>query len=180
VSAISDPEEGFYQAHRNSNVVTILTRYKKGDRIMKMKTSISSKVSLCGGIALALATIVWLPVTSRAAEPMKGGEHMLHLQGIKSQAEADALKPGDTMAMVCAKCKSVMIHNVTMQKGHVKSMTVGEKHLCPGCSSTIKVVGVGHGAHDEVKHVCEKCGEDSVFCCANKPGSGATEGMEKK
>jgi hypothetical protein len=111
---------------------------------------------------------------------MKGGEHMLHLQGIKTKAEAEALKPGDAIAMVCSKCKSVMIHNVTTEKGHIQVMTVGEKHLCPGCSSTIKVVGVGHGAKDEVKHVCEKCGEDSVFCCATKPGSAPTSGMEEE
>jgi hypothetical protein len=57
-------------------------------------------------------------------------------------------------------------------------MTVGEKHMCPGCSSTITTVGVGKQAKDEVKHVCEKCGSDSVFCCATKPGSGATKGMD--
>src|SRR5215471_10127816 len=70
---------------------------------------------------------------------------------IKTKAEADALKPGDTIAMVCAKCKSVMVHNVTTEKGHVKVMTIGEKHLCPGCSTYIKVVGAGKlGAKDEV------------------------------
>ena len=101
--------------------------------------------------------------------------------GIKTKAEADALKPGDTIAMVCAKCKSVMVHNVTTEKGHVKVMTIGEKHLCPGCSTYIKVVGAGKlGAKDEVRHVCEKCGDESVFCCATGPGSGTTKGMEEK
>ena len=103
------------------------------------------------------------------------------LNEIKTREQAEALKPGDTIAMVCAKCKSVMIHNVTTQKGHIKIMTVGEKHLCPGCNTYIKVAGGGKlGAKDEVKHVCEKCGDDSVFCCATKPGSGSTKGMEKK
>jgi hypothetical protein len=101
--------------------------------------------------------------------------------GIKTKAEADALKPGDTIAMVCIKCKSVMVRNVTTEKGHVKVMTVGEKHLCPGCNTYIKVVGEGkHGPKDEVKHVCEKCGSDSVFCCATKPGSAPSKGMEEK
>jgi hypothetical protein len=59
-------------------------------------------------------------------------------------------------------------------------MTVGEKHLCPGCSSTIEVVGVQKGAHTELKHVCKACGDDSAFCCATKPGAGATHGMEKE
>jgi hypothetical protein len=148
-------------------------------KIMKRMITQSCKISL-GVVFATSALAVWLPISSPAADQMKVGEHMLHLQGIKTQAEADALKPGDTMAMVCAKCKSVVVHNVTTQKGHVKTMTVGEKHLCPGCGSTIKVVGVGHGARDEVNHICEKCGSDSAFCCATKPGSTPTEGMEKK
>jgi hypothetical protein len=102
------------------------------------------------------------------------------LTEIKSRAEAESLKPGDSIAMVCTKCKSVMVHNVTTQKGHIQVMTVGEKHLCPGCNTYITVVGVGHGAKNEVKHVCEKCGDDSVFCCASKPGTGTTKGMEKQ
>jgi hypothetical protein len=102
------------------------------------------------------------------------------LNEIKTQKEAEALKPGDTIAMVCDKCKSVMIHNVTTDKGHVQVMTVGEKHLCPGCNTYITVTGVGHGAKDEVKHVCERCGDKSVFCCATKPGGGSTTRMDTK
>jgi hypothetical protein len=102
------------------------------------------------------------------------------LNEIKTREQAAALKPGDTLAMVCTKCKSVMLHNVTTEKGHIKVMTIGEKHLCPGCNTTIEVVGTGKGKHDEVKHVCKACGDDSVFCCASKPGSGSTRGMEKK
>jgi hypothetical protein len=134
------------------------------------------KIGLSAAVAAALASAVWLP-TTRAAEQKKGAQYLL--KQITTPAEADALKPGDTMAMVCAKCKSVVVHNVTTEKGHVKTMTVGEKHLCPGCDSTIEVVGTGKGKHDVVKHVCGKCGDDSAFCCATKPGSGPTKGMEK-
>ncbi|HEV2393187.1 MAG TPA: hypothetical protein VG146_12590 [Verrucomicrobiae bacterium] len=138
----------------------------------------------CYGLALAAALAVGLPNAARAQDDisdMKGATHMLKLQGIKTTAEAEALKPGDTIAMVCSKCKSVMIHNVTTEKGHIKIMTVGEKHLCPGCDSFIKVIAAGkHGRKNEVKHVCEKCGSSSVFCCATKPGSGSTAGMEEK
>ena len=59
-------------------------------------------------------------------------------------------------------------------------MTVGEKQRCPGCNSTIEVIWVGKGKHDIVKHTSKACGDDSVFCCATKPGTGATKGMEKK
>jgi hypothetical protein len=115
---------------------------------------------------------------AHAADPVKGAQHLM--KQITTQAEADALKPGDVIAMVCAKCKSAMVHNVTTEKGHIKVMTVGEKHLCPGCGSTITTVGAGKGKQELVKHVCEKCGSDSVFCCATKAGSEANAAMEKE
>ena len=137
------------------------------------------------GMACALALVAWVPGTVHAQQgmkPMKGGEHLVMLTHISNTNEAEALKPGDTIAMVCTKCKSVMMHNVTTEKGHIQVMTVGEKHLCPGCGSTIATVGFGKGKHNEVKHVCDKCGDNSVFCCATKPGSNPTAGMgeEKK
>jgi hypothetical protein len=146
-----------------------------------MKTNKTvSRIKFGIGAAFALAMAASLPVTTQAADPMKGGPHMKHLMGIKTEAEAEALKPGDTIAMVCSKCTSVMTHNITTEKGHIMVMSVGEKHLCPGCNSTITVVGTGKGKHDAVKHTCGKCGDDSVFCCATKPGAGATKGMEKE
>jgi RNA polymerase subunit RPABC4/transcription elongation factor Spt4 len=135
------------------------------------------------GVAAALALAAWLPGTANAQEqmpPMKGGEHMIMLNNIKTQAQAEELKPGDTIAMVCAKCKSVMVQHVSTGKGQVKFMTADEKHLCPGCHSTMTIVGTGKHATDEVKHVCSMCGSDSAFCCATKPGEGATKGMEKE
>ena len=150
----------------------------------KMKTNKNVSKIMCGmAAAFALAMAASLPVTARADEPMKpmkGGEHLMMLNHINTPAQAEELKPGDSIAMVCSKCKSVMVHNVATEKGHIKIMTIGEKHLCPGCGSTITVVGTGKGKHDEVKHVCDKCGDDSVFCCATKPGAGATQGMEKE
>jgi hypothetical protein len=148
---------------------------------------INNENLFCAVVALAMSAS--LPLTARAADdstkpmkPMKGAE-MLMMKPINTSAQAEELKPGDSIAMVCSMCKSVMLHNVTTEKGHIKVMTVGEKHLCPGCSSTITTVGTGKGpkgAHNEVKHVCEKCGTESVFCCATKPGAGATKGMEKE
>jgi hypothetical protein len=149
---------------------------------MKTKHTVS-KITLGLAAAFALAMVASPPVTARAAEtmkPMKGAEHLMMLSGINTRVQAEELKPGDSIAMVCTMCKSVMVHNVTTEKGHIKVMTVGEKHMCPGCNSTITVVGSGKQAKNEVKHTCEKCGDESVFCCATKPGSGTTKGMEKK
>ena len=134
-------------------------------------------------MAFALTLVAWLPGTAHAQEPMKpmkGGEHLVMLTHINTTNQAEELKPGDSIAMVCTKCKSVMVHNVTTEKGHIQVMTVGEKHLCPGCNSMITVVGVGKGKKNEVKHTCEKCGDNSVFCCATKPGSNPTKGMDEE
>jgi hypothetical protein len=42
-----------------------------------------------------------------------------------------------------------------------------------GCAVTV-------GLDTELKHVCKACGDESAFCCATKPGAGATHGMEKE
>jgi len=152
---------------------------------MKMKNSI-----LTTGVVVAFAMLAGSPVTARAAEqmkPMKGGEHLLMLQGINTKQEVDALKTDDSIAMVCAKCKNVWVARVKQgTKGAQVLMEGGQPkeligtHACAGCNSTLTVVGVQKGAHTELKHSCKACGDDSAFCCATKPGSGATKGMEKK
>lgn len=111
------------------------------------------------------------------ADAMKGAERLQHLTRITKQSEAEALKPGDTIAMACAKCQSVVVMQVTQEAKHVTKMIPGQKHLCPGCSSTIEVKGAGKGAKQTIKHVCGKCGSGSAYCCATKPGSGPTSGM---
>ena len=145
-----------------------------------MKTQINrfSKVSISSGIALALAFAAWLPNAARAAghEGEMGGMHMNH---IKTQAEAEAMKPGDSMSMTCTKCKSVMVQKVGTDKAHIKMMTIGEKTKC-SCGGTVEVVGTGkgEGKNEEVKHVCSKCGDDAMFCSATKPGSGTMKDMD--
>ena len=142
---------------------------------MRTKHNILSQFSLISGLAVALAFGVCLPGASRAAEETKGPQSPLHLERITTQAQAEALKPGDSMSMTCSKCKDVMLQNVTADKAHVKMMTVGEKFTCQGCGGTVEVVatGKGTGKDAEVKHVCSKCGDDAMFFAATKPGSGA-------
>jgi hypothetical protein len=142
------------------------------------------------GIAMAIALAAWLPTNLNAAEemkPMKGGEHLLMLNKVETKAQADALTPDDTIAMVCAKCKTVYVTRVKqgvkgaellMAKGQPKEL-IGT-HACAGCNSTMTVTGHGKGKEMTLKHSCKACGDDSAFCCATKPGSGATKGMEKE
>ena len=143
-----------------------------------MKHNLLSKISLSSGLAIAVAFAAWLPGAARA------GEHdMMQMEHITTQAQAEALKPGDSMSMTCTKCKSVMVQKVTTGKAHVKMMTVGEKLKC-SCGGNVEVVatGKGSGKNAEVKHVCSKCGDDAMFCSAVKPGSGGMKDMpmEKK
>ena len=99
---------------------------------MKTQHTIRGKVSLSSGLAVALVLGLWLSGAARAAEPMDGAQHLVHMQHITTQAQAEALKPGDSMSMTCAKCKDVMVQKVTTDKAHVKMMTVGEKVMCHG------------------------------------------------
>jgi hypothetical protein len=157
-----------------------------------MKT-MTKKNLLGAGLAIVITMAAWLPGTVRAADetkpmkPMKGGEHMLMLKEVKTKEDVDALKTDDSLAMVCAKCKTVWVSRVKqgvkggqllMEGGQPKEL-IGT-HPCAGCNSTMTVVGVQKGAHTELKHSCGACGDDSAFCCATKPGSGATKGMEKE
>jgi len=151
---------------------------------MKMKNILTT------GVAVAFAMLAAAPVAVRAAEqmkPMKGGEHLLMLQGINTKQEVDALKTDDTIAMVCAKCKTVWVTRV--KPGSKGSQILGEHgqpteligtHGYAGCKSTLTVVGHAKGDITELKHSCKSCGDDSAFCCATRPGSSATKGMDKK
>jgi len=124
---------------------------------------------------------------AKPMKPMKGGEHLMMLQQIKTKQDADALKPDDTVAMVCAKCKTVWTTRVRqgakggeiMAAGGLPTEVVGA-HPCTGCKSTLTVVGFQKGAHTELKHSCGACGDDSAFCCATTRGSHETKGMEEK
>lgn len=154
---------------------------------MKTKHKFLSKFILRAALALSVALAVWLPVASHAAEPeakkeaeMKGMPHAMNMNQIKTQAEAEALKPGDSISMACSMCKNVMVMPVTTGTEHVKMMTVGEKHTCSSCKGTVTIVGTGRGEgkKQEVKHSCSKCGDDAMFICASKPGSGAMKDMD--
>jgi hypothetical protein len=147
---------------------------------MKTKQTISRKFNLISGLAAAMAMAVWMPVTTRAAEP-DHAQHPMMMSQIKTQAEAEALKPGDSISMTCNSCKYVMVMPVTTGKEHIKMMTVGEKHTCASCEGSVEVTatGKGEGKNAEVKHVCSKCGDDAMFVCASKPGSGKMMDMEK-
>src|ERR1039458_10323068 len=144
-------------------------------------------------LELAVAAETWLPGKERALEagttmkPMKGGEHLMMLNNpITTTEQANALTPDDSFAMVCAKCKTVYVTRVKqgtkgaqLLMGDAPSELIGT-HACTGCGGTWTITGVGKGVKKEFKHTCTMCGEGSGFCCATKPGEGATKGMEEE
>jgi hypothetical protein len=150
-----------------------------------MKTHINiikTGLMACAAFAMALTTYA-----ADDMKPMKGGEHMLMLTAVNTKQDLEALKGGDTVAMVCAKCKTVWVSRV--KQGVKGGQVLNEQgqptevigtHACSGCKSKLTVVGHAKGDIVELKHSCGACGDDSAFCCATKPGSGATKGMEKK
>lgn len=145
-----------------------------------MKISKQICISIILITIMVAAAMVWLPGSTRAEDmkPMKGGEHMMLLQPLTTPEQAEALKPGDTIAMACPKCKTIMVEKVTVEKGHINMTTPGEKLLCSGCQTTIVTVGMGKNSHNELKHVCNTCGSDLVFCCATSTNNVPTKGLE--
>ena len=125
-----------------------------------MKTSNYSLIKT--GLVVALALAAWLPLNINAAEPMKemkGGEHMLMLNAITTKEKLNELKTDDSIAMVCAKCKTVWVTRVQQGvKGaqilndHGQPTELIGTHPCAACGSTMTVVGHAKGDITELKH----------------------------
>jgi|SRR5665213_1639298 len=141
-------------------------------------------------VALAIVALAWLPAyaqeTNAPMKPMKGGEHLMMLNNITTIKEASAVKPADTFAMVCGKCKTVYVTRVKqgtkgaqLLMGPAPTELIGT-HACAGCGGTWTITGVGKGATSELKHSCSACGDDSGFCCATTPNAKPTTGMGTK
>lgn len=129
------------------------------------------------GLTIVVATSV---LTTLAADSGVKGKPPYVWPQVATKAQADAVKPGDQIAMVCAKCKTVEVTLVTQDTKTKSKLIPGQKHLCAGCKSTITVVGSKAHNQEVIKHVCEACGDESAFCCATTKTAQATKGMEKK
>ena len=157
---------------------------------MKIKNNLVAKLILGAGLVVGFSFLNGCATNSSTSDqmkPMKGGEHQMMLnKAITTTGEAEAVKPDDSFAMACGKCKTVYITRVKQgEKGAQILMQGGRSteligtHACNSCGGTWTIVGVGKGATSILKHTCSACGDDSAFCCATKAGS-ATKGMEKQ
>jgi hypothetical protein len=127
---------------------------------------------------IAMGIAAWASFATPAADTGVKGKLPYEWPVVATQQDADAVKPGDSIAMVCGKCKTVSVSLVTQDTKSKTKIIPGEKHLCAGCGSTITVVGTKAHNKQVIKHVCKACGDESAFCCATKPGD-STKGMEK-
>jgi len=124
--------------------------------IMKTKT-----------IRLVLATAAF-GVLASFAHAGPPPEFWNRARPITTTTEAAAVKPDDTVMMVCGACKSVMIrdskHFGPTGKGHDEWFVIGSKHKCDHCGGEITIAR-GKTA-DSMQHNCSMCGEGAAFCCA--------------
>jgi hypothetical protein len=137
---------------------------------------------LGGLLGLAAILVLGLAITGCASSVGKSTTRVyeerkfIPLYHLKNTGEEVNLKKGDAIAMACAKCKTVLFADVNRPR--TRFFTPFEhRHNCPGCKSTITVTGRGFGAPEEIKHTCDACGDDSVFCCATRREAPPTEGM---
>ena len=103
----------------------------------------------------------------------------IRLNHVQNTPQTMSLKKGDAVAMVCAKCKTVLYANVDRPRNRF-FVPLEHRHYCPGCKSTITVTGAGFNLKEQVEHTCSVCGSNSVFCCATTTDAPPTEGMERK
>jgi len=96
---------------------------------------------------------------------------------LRTQQQAAKAPKGQTVAMVCTKCRTVLLSDENTKRGFLGWFEPKTKHLCPGCGGYWGYVVYGKGSrHGDYVHTCSKCGAKSVFCCATK-GSKRAPGM---
>lgn len=142
---------------------------KQSNRAFKVATALA---------VLAMVVSMSLLFEATAQAQQKGASKLM--KPIASYSEVANLKDGDMVAMACPKCKTITVTYIRTEKGHIKTSTPGEEHLCPGCEQKFVVVGEGKSKHDSITHVCKKCGSTDAFCCVLKHSDKATEGMTSK
>lgn len=153
----------------------------RGEKHAPSKVESNMKTNrISSGLCIATAILAASAITAFSADAGGKATPPYVWAHVATKQQADAVKPGDQIAMVCAKCKTVSVTLVTQDTKTKTKLIPGEKHLCAGCKSTITVVGSKAHNQDLIKHVCQACGDDSAFCCATTKTAEATKGMEKK
>lgn len=116
----------------------------------------------------------WAEHQGKPIPSMKGAEQLQHLTRPDQGA---ALKPGDTVAMACTKCRNITVVQVE-SAGRCEFVKPGTRHDCAMCGGTVEVTQQKAGSGKRVKHKCSHCGKGSAYCCATRPGSKPSDSEE--
>ena len=100
-----------------------------------MKTKIIQQ----GCLAVVLGLALLFPSISRAGGNQ--GQMIAKFEPMKSAADLDQLKPGDTIVKVCRACGAVTL---------------------------IRVEKPGKGAYDYVSKKCDECGSENTYVAVSK------------
>ena len=167
---------------------------------MKARNCLFAIGTLSGALALTLLVTGCASARSRSTTRVVEEKQYIQLHHVQDTAQPLDLKKGDAVAMVCSKCKTVWQHGVTspllsfpyrywgrpgdpgywaweQQRRAFEDWS--RRHYCPGCKSTVTITGTWLNRKETVKHTCEACGDDSVFCCATRKQAAVTKGMER-
>jgi predicted RNA-binding Zn-ribbon protein involved in translation (DUF1610 family) len=90
-------------------------------------------------LAAALGVALLFPSVSRAGGNQ--GQMIATFEPMKSAADMDKLKPGDTLVKVCRDCGAVTL---------------------------VRVEKAGKGAYDYVAKKCESCGSENTYVAVSK------------
>ncbi|MFA6561302.1 MAG: hypothetical protein WCV00_05285 [Verrucomicrobiia bacterium] len=93
-------------------------------------------------------------------------KHALTYKQVTPQQFA-ALPDTASLAMMCAKCKTVMVmtkRDLSTKPGRGSVLEPIATDTCPGCGK--KLVLKRGGKETEWVHSCKDCGDHSVNCCA--------------
>lgn len=93
-------------------------------------------------------------------------KHALIYKQVTPQQFA-ALPDTASLAMMCAKCKTVMVltkRDLATKPGRGSVVEPMPTHACPGCGG--KLALKPGGKETEWVHTCKHCGDHAVTCCA--------------
>lgn len=123
------------------------------------------------GLCLGITSVVSAQDYSKSSRPWG------NFKAVNNSKQYENLPEDATIAMACAKCKSVVVM-IKKDLGTKTGLTKEEAATvdkCPGCGGKITTKG---GKETAYVHTCSECGSDSAFCCATTSGE-KTSGMSK-
>ena len=152
-----------------------------------MKRTHTILIAALAGIALSL-----FASSAQAQYKPTGDDGITASPKVRAQLDARNARLNTASATVasmpCPKCKDEWVSaRLAHFKGAEAFLAGGPptrkvaRHLCAGCESTIKTVGLSkQTAHNVVVHQCTACGSENLACCSARSSSDvATRGMDK-